>query len=304
MSTATTTRLNAAAAAAGGTSAELAKVEALRRASRERIARCEAAGQAPQERLTDEQVAAFHRDGFVCVPAERVWTLEEFDLMVGSVGLMEAWPDAPGKYLRYMEDCRLPGREGERILCRIERFVEYNRALADVVAGEKMLAMTAQLFGEASVLFKEKVNLKLPGADGFVPHQDAAAGWDAYGQDLHISTLVSIDAATEANGALALVRGRHREGLFGPMWEAIPDDVVRGMDWELHPTAPGDVVFFDSFVPHRSGPNPSPVSRRVLYTTFAKRSQGDHRQRYYADKTASLPQDCERDPAKTYAYRV
>jgi len=30
------------------------------------------------------------------------------------------------------------------------------------------------------VLFKEKVNFKMPGGDGFKPHQDSQAGWDRY----------------------------------------------------------------------------------------------------------------------------
>jgi hypothetical protein len=42
----------------------------------------------------------------------------------------------------------------------------------------------------------------------------------------------------------------------------------------------------------------------VLYVTYNRASAGDHRQRYYADKRASYPPDIERDPAKTYVFRV
>jgi len=71
-----------------------------------------------------------------------------------------------------------------------------------------------------------------------------------------------------------------------------------------HPARPGDVAFFDSYVPHRSGPNLTAKPRRVLYVTYNRASEGDHRLRYYADKRKSYPPDCEREPGKQYVYKV
>ena len=68
--------------------------------------------------------------------------------------------------------------------------------------------------------------------------------------------------------------------------------------------APGDVMFFDSLVPHRSGPNTTPLARRALYITYNRVSAGDQRGRYYRDKRQSYPPDCERDTAKQYVFRV
>ena len=70
------------------------------------------------------------------------------------------------------------------------------------------------------------------------------------------------------------------------------------------PTQPGDVVFFDSYTPHASGPNLTAEPRRVLYITYNRLSAGDHRARYYADKRQNFPPDIERDPTKTYTFRV
>ncbi|HIE20180.1 MAG TPA: phytanoyl-CoA dioxygenase family protein, partial [Rhodospirillales bacterium] len=53
------------------------------------------------------------------------------------------------------------------------------------------------------MLFKEKVNFKMPGGGGFKPHQDSQAGWDKYA-DFYVSALVSIDEATVKNGCLQL----------------------------------------------------------------------------------------------------
>ena len=128
--------------------------------------------------------------------------------------------------------------------------------------------------------------------------------WDQYGHSLYITVLISVDATTLANGCLEVVPGRHLEGLFGPKEAPIPDEVVATFDWEQVETAPGDIVFFDSYVPHRSGPNHTDQPRRVLYVTYNKLSEGEVRERYFADKRKSFPPDCERAAGRQYQYKV
>ena len=70
------------------------------------------------------------------------------------------------------------------------------------------------------------------------------------------------------------------------------------------PTNPGDAIFFDSYAPHRSGPNMTDEKRRVLYVTYNAASEGDNRKKYFADKRLSYPPDIEREPNKKYVFRV
>jgi len=63
-------------------------------------------------------------------------------------------------------------------------------------------------------------------------------------------------------------------------------------------------MFFDSYAPHRSGPNLTDAPRRVLYVTYNRASAGDHRAKYFADKRKSFPPDIERAPGETYVFRV
>lgn len=256
-------------------------------------------------RLTPDQLAAYDRDGFLLLKAADVWTAAEQKLMVAAVDQMNDWKDKAGHYMKYYEaDRRNPDPAAEKLLCRIENFTQYNPGLEFLLNGDKLLEMSSDLFNESSVMYKEKVNYKLPGGAGFAPHQDVAAGWWMYKQSIHISCLVSIDPATEANGALEVVAGKHMDGMLSEDWKEIPQDTVEKMKWQLVPTEPGDVLFFDSYVPHRSAPNNTDKSRRVLYVTYAKRSEGDFRERYYADKRASFPPDIERDPSKKYEYKI
>ena len=62
------------------------------------------------------------------------------------------------------------------ILQRIENFLQYNAVLDKLINGPRMLKLMSQLFDEPAVLYKEKINYKLPGGEGFKPHQDVAAG--------------------------------------------------------------------------------------------------------------------------------
>ena len=61
---------------------------------------------------------------------------------------------------------------------------------------------------------------------------------------------------------------------------------------------------FDSFVPHASADNLTERPRRVLYLTYNRASDGDHRAVYYRDKHASFPPDIDRVPGKEYVFRV
>ncbi|MEE2969845.1 MAG: phytanoyl-CoA dioxygenase family protein, partial [Pseudomonadota bacterium] len=179
----------------------------------------------------------------------------------------------------------------------------YHEGLAELCIGEQLLGSCGDLFGEPAVLFKEKVNFKMPGGDGFEPHQDVQAGWDDY-VSIAVTAMVTIDETTKENGYLEMARWRHRKEMIGELWRPLQPEELLDVEFVALPSKPGDVVFFDSFIPHQSAPNLTDSPRRVLYVTYNPASDGDHREQYYADKRNSYPPDCERDPDKVYEYRV
>ena len=64
----------------------------------------------------------------------------------------------------------------------------------------------------------------------------------------------------------------------------------------------GDVVFFDSLIPHRSQDNRSTdKSRSIYYLTYNPLRDGDRRDGYYAEKRRLFPQDCEKVPGQDYS---
>lgn len=246
--------------------------------------------------LTPEQVAAFKRNGYLLVRG--LYTPEEMRDIAAWTEAVSQYPEVPGKYMMYFEQSRL--QPGQRILNRMEDIEPFHSGFRAVFQGAKMKGCVDELFEEAAVLFKDKINFKLPGGDGFKAHQDVQAGWDKYA-GLHITALVSIDASNHENGCLELAPGHHDRGLLGESWQPLPEDEL---EYVACPTEPGDAVFFDSFIPHRSGANMTDTPRRVLYVTYNRLSEGDHRRQYYDDKRLSYPPDCEREDGREYVFRV
>src|SRR5206468_9165182 len=76
-----------------------------------------------------------------------------------------AWPEVPGKWMRYYE--RRAGDPDGKMLARVENFVPYHAGLAAFLGGERLMGLLAECAGEPVVLFKDKINFKLPGGAGF-----------------------------------------------------------------------------------------------------------------------------------------
>ncbi len=251
-----------------------------------------------QRILSDEQVEQFHRDGFLLVRG--MYSADEVADISAWTGEVASWPEVPGKYMMYFEESQA---DGARILCRIENFVPFHEGFSKLITKRRMLQAVSELFGEEAVLFKDKINFKMPGGDGFREHQDVQAGWDEFA-DLHITAMIAIDETNEANGSLEMIAGMHKQGLLGEMWAPLTDDDTSNVEYVPVHCQPGDAVFFDSYAPHRSHPNRTDKARRVLYITYNKRSEGDSREQYYADKRRNYPPDIERDPDRDYRFKV
>ena len=249
--------------------------------------------------LTSDVTRAFDRDGFLVVRG--AFTASQIAAYAAAIEALASRPPEIGRQMVYFEDSRTT--PGARVLARIEKFVEYDATLSRVVFDPRIVDAASALIGDRAVLFKDKINFKMPGGDGFKPHQDQQAGWSFYAP-YFITALISIDDADVENGCLEVVPGRHREGMIGAEWRPLSEAETPRAEYRPLPTRRGDVVFFDSYAPHASGPNLTSAPRRVLYITWNRAGDGDHRVQYYADKHRNFPPDVEREAGKTYVFRV
>ncbi len=246
--------------------------------------------------LSDEQIETFGRDGYLI--ASQAFSADDVTRIDTWAQELLALPEESGKHWVFHE--RSLNDDGADMISRIENIAPFHAGFEELSTILK--APIAQLLGEEPVLFKEKVNFKMPGGDGFKPHQDSQAGWDDYA-DFFISALVCIDEATVENGCLQMVGGHHKQGLF-KSWEPLTDEVLADMEFVHCPTKPGDIAFFDCFAPHASDPNMTDQARRIYYSTYNRLSDGDHLAQYYVDKHKNYPPDIDRVTGKDYVFRV
>jgi len=249
--------------------------------------------------LTSTEIQHFKQRGYVVVqnlvgdsiiPNLGIWIDELVRL-----------PLVQGAQMVYLEEDR---PDKDKRISRIEKFAEVHAALNQFMRESNIPQCADRLFGEKSVLFKEKVNFQPPYGGGFAAHQDIQAGWLKYVKDF-ISIGVTIDESTLENGCTEIdTAWQPSAQLIGNEWEPLTEQQLASATFEPIPTQPGDAVFFDGYIPHRAPPNKTERQRRILFITYSPLSGGDRREQYYADKRASYPPDNERTGDRLYRFRV
>lgn len=248
-----------------------------------------------QQKLNLEQIEQFHTQGYLHI--QNYFTARQVERLQKSVAELEDLPETPGKWMKYFEQ----GEDHERLLCRIENFLDYDATLNALTNGPLLNTWLSQLMAEPAVLFKEKINFKLPGANGFEPHQDAPA-FTSFNQNYHITLMLSFDASDEQNGCLEVAPGDWgTETLPMEADKTISRAFAKNLNWKPVETAPGDILMFGSYIPHRSLSNSSSRSRRALYATYNRLAEGEVRSKYFAEKRKVFPPDVERIVGHDYS---
>ncbi|HEY0158228.1 MAG TPA: phytanoyl-CoA dioxygenase family protein [Thermoanaerobaculia bacterium] len=121
----------------------------------------------------------------------------------------------------------------------------------------------------------DQINLKAPRVGtGFPWHQDTAfVAWqqrDAIAKFGGANLVIALDRADEANGGFEVLSGTHANGPV-PFDYDTSDTNTGAFDESrrtLIPLDPGDAVVFHPHLVHGSGPNPSPLPRRLVALWF------------------------------------
>lgn len=250
-----------------------------------------------KSRIFDQNsIKQFHDDGYLIStdllsPAEKKKLIEYTNEILGL-------PETAHKWMQYYEIVN-----DKRTLCRTENFLDYFPELDQLIRG-KLNDAVSELLGEPAILFKEKINFKLPGGAGFGPHQDAPA-YTTFKQRYHLTIMIASDKSDIENGCLEVVPGEHKLGMLPHPNGEIEQSLVKKWEdenkWKPIETEAGTVLFFGSLLPHRSHKNHSNRPRRIYYLTYNALADGDFRKAYYADKREKFPPDAERIPGKDYS---
>jgi hypothetical protein len=176
--------------------------------------------------------------------------------------------DPDGNPIEHPEDYRFePGPSGEpgfnRIWCpmwRSQRFLE-------AYGNPRIHRVGYQLYGERMVPFDESIVLQLPNhGTGFPWHQDGAF---RTGTDLERGHNIGIylTPSTEANGALRVLPGSHRQGILD-LAAMVEEQGFELPGSTLLSAEPGDANIHSRSIAHGAKPNVSKDLRATWYVGF------------------------------------
>jgi len=253
--------------------------------------------------LTGAQKQEFKDKGFTVIPG--YFNRQQMARISNWLIELRYKSPAPGKEAKYYEQSSITG---ENQIVRIENILgDHNPQMTELFLSDKTIGCLTDLLDEPPVLFKEKINYKLPGCRADKLHQDQAAGWNAYG-DFYITMGIMVDPNRKENAALSFMKsGNYERALMTPEWQPISEDDPPYQpegEYMLLEGDPGDVIFFDCFVPHGSPANTGAECRRNIFLTFNAASQGDKRAQYYADKWKAYPPNDEEEARAGETFRV
>ncbi|ORX35288.1 hypothetical protein BD324DRAFT_642970 [Kockovaella imperatae] len=249
-------------------------------------------------KLDSTQIEQYHRDGFLILRASEHGLLPDVTALPSWTDEVRHWPlsESHGKWMPYMEDTT----NGKQIM-RTEKFKDYHQGFESLLDGEALRAILSQLGGQSMILFKDKINYKLPGGNGFAAHLDAPA-YDHICKVEHVTANIAIHPADAANGCLEVVPGSHKMAVDFIAGGHITDEWCDAHEWVSVPLEVGDMLIFGSHLAHRSGPNTSQRERAMLYATYSAESDGkDLREKYYAHRREAFPPDHERKADVDYS---
>ena len=148
--------------------------------------------------LNKNHIDKFKKDGYViCRDLFKLGTIKK---IISSVKQIEKYQNVNGKWMKYY-DISLKNKK-KNILTRIENFYDYHTEIKKIFSDRHFKAQLKKIAGDNVVLFKDKINFKNPGAEGFKPHQDATIWKNMYGIKTFITIAVAIDKSTLKTGSL------------------------------------------------------------------------------------------------------
>ena len=121
-------------------------------------------------KLPQDQINHFKENGFLLI--RNLYNKKSMKEIIQWTDEITNYPEVPNKYMMYFEESKLD--KGKRILSRMEDIEPFHQGFSELFVRGKIQQITSQLFNEEALLFKDKINFKMPGGNGFKAHQDVA----------------------------------------------------------------------------------------------------------------------------------
>jgi len=230
-------------------------------------------------KLTSEQIAAYHRDGFIIVSG--LFTREEIDLL-----------QRAAKEDRALDQHAFSRDDGTGAKVRLSLWNHPGNGIYGMFARcHKLVDSVEQLLGEEVYHYHSKMIMKDARVGGaWAWHQDYGY-WYQNGvlrPDL-CSVSIAVDPATRENGCMQVLKGSHHMGrvdhiLSGDQAGADPERVAIAKErYELVHCVmqAGDALFFHSNLLHASARNDSDNPRWSMICCYNARSNDPYKESHH-----------------------
>tara|TARA_Y100001970_G_C14213311_1_gene848183 strand:- start:588 stop:1322 length:735 start_codon:yes stop_codon:yes gene_type:complete len=187
-------------------------------------------------------------------------------------------------------------------LRRIERLYDKGEYLK--ILNDELINYLSSFFKKKIVIFKDKLNAKPVGGEGFDAHYDGIfyftkkdnlkyKGWYNY-SSFFVNVLIAFDECNAQNGALEIANADYRS--FKDLIKNTRNDgtpklnkkYASSLNFKRIDLDKGDVLFFSNLCPHKSKKNLSDQGRKILYYTYAESSDPNIYYKYFEDKSNSI----------------
>lgn len=228
--------------------------------------------------LTEEQKAAFWRDGFL--PVHDVLTSDEVAaLRKRTEEIIRGEVPFPDEYLQIEPEVlkgaakEVPPEHRVRKLWNLTRF---DPVFAEYARHPGIVAVLLDLLGPDVKLYADQMLLKPPFHGSAKPYHQDSPYWPIEPMEL-VTCWMALDDATTENGCMRFLPGTHRQGPLEHRHLEGPHMVPEG--WEEMSKRPEEVClelkagscsFHHSLVLHETSPNRTPYPRRAMTTAYMR----------------------------------
>jgi len=227
----------------------------------------------PTITLTDEQVASFHRAGYLSIPAiMRPEEVEQVRKIYDRLFASRAGREEGNQF----DLAGIDEENKEATLPQILGPAKYAPELADLQMRANALAVARQLLGEEVQAGGEHAILKPPSIGAETPwHQDEAY-WNPGLAYNSISIWIPLQEATVENGCMQFIPGTHNQGVLphhsinnDPRIHGLEIDTVDPAHAVACPIPAGGATIHHCRTVHYAGQNQTNKSRRAYILIFA-----------------------------------
>jgi len=231
--------------------------------------------------LPPDRIASYRRDGFILLPS--LFDADEIALL-----------RAAAKSDASLQTGAHVAADGEGGAIRLAL---WNSETDDIYGmfsrSRRIVDVAEQVLGEEVYHYHSKMIQKEPYVGGaWAWHQDYGYWYD-FGILFPrlVSCSIAVDPATRANGCLQVIRGSHLMGRVnhqgvgdqtGADMERV-DEAIKRLDLVYCEMDPGDALFFDCNLLHRSDQNKSPAPRWSLICCYNAASNAPYKASRHAD---------------------